>query len=113
MTYQFTVGERVASTVSEAERKELSALFDMETDLAEKLGMEVDHDLIEQDRQNNANAPVVGDYGTILEIGEEGALRVEWDREIGPITGKRNSEREWFVSPDMIEPLTEEQAKAA
>jgi len=92
----FEIGQRVVSTFDPSlrqEEAELNAFFGASDD-------EITCVL---------NQPIEGDLGTVVSVltdedGKATEVLVRWDREIGPITGKRTSTYHWFVPPYEVEP---------
>ena len=108
----FTIGQRVRSTVPEAER---ASLVDFLVYALENHQPST-HCFSRQDVLNVKNSPVEGDTGTIVSIDDDDdgeCFLVEWDREIGPATGERTKPNHWFVSSDAIAPIGEEVKEAA
>lgn len=98
---KFVAGQRVKSTVTEEARslsvEETEALASVLVSLGIALKEEVEEDI-----KNEKNSPIIGDIGTVIrEV--EGQILVEWGREIGPTTGKRENESQWWVMPEEIE----------
>lgn len=108
----FAPGQRVRSTVTEEARKEYCD--DFVTSVQPFIDMGLGNaDLFEEDLKNNANSPVVGDIGTVVDICDDGFILVDWDRDIGPIAGERTEESHWYVTGDDIAPVEGELEAAA
>lgn len=107
----FIKGQRVRSTRTEERR--LADLNDLLAgiEFMSSLGFEPPQDRVDADIANNKNSPIVGDTGTVVDPDSDGWVLVEWDREIGPLSGERETKHQWFARPEEVE-LIEEKAAA-
>ncbi len=106
---QYTIGQRVRCIRTKEERAE-------ETERVRAMG-ELWCYTPEEDAlnvSNNMNAPIVGDTGTIEELDEDFDIAlVNWDRDIGPVSGERTKPSHWYMEYHHFEPLEADQEEAA